>query len=299
MPTLSELPEDHGPSGAAALGSTTAHTTDSPSASEPCRNDPKDDDVRTERREDGLAQPLEPVTWSRQELREILDSASALKVKGNAEFGHGQWKLALASYREALGQLPPSMSNSEGNERKGKERASEVEDAEATEASENTADAVVSGDDRSYEPEEREMSKLRAILSSNVAACLLKLNRWKDAVKACDDALAEDPDYFKALHRRAMANESIGSWGSLTAALEDFNKLATLPDITPLLSQQVKVAQGRIPRAIEVQQQKEKDEVMGKLKNLGNTVLGKFGFSLDNFKMQEQPGGGYSMQFQQ
>lgn len=111
------------------------------------------------------------------ESQEILDSASALKVKGNAEFGHGQWELALASYREALGQMPPSMRNSEGNERKGKERASEVEDAEAPEASEHTADAVVSGDDRSYEPEEREMSKLRAILSSNVAACLLKLVR--------------------------------------------------------------------------------------------------------------------------
>jgi hypothetical protein len=33
-------------------------------------------------------------------------------------------------------------------------------------------------------------------------------------------ALIDKPEYFKALHRRAMANESIGSWSSLTAALE-------------------------------------------------------------------------------
>jgi len=55
----------------------------------------------------------------------------------------------------------------------------------------------------------------------------------------------------------------------------DYNKLATLPDLTPLLARQVKQAQTRIPGAIEKQQQKEKDEVMGKLKDLGNTVLGE------------------------
>ena len=55
----------------------------------------------------------------------------------------------------------------------------------------------------------------------------------------------------------------------------DYDKLATLPDLTPLLARQVKQAQTRIPGAIEKQQQKEKDEVMGKLKDLGNTVLGE------------------------
>jgi hypothetical protein len=37
----------------------------------------------------------------------------------------------------------------------------------------------------------------------------------------------------------------------------------------------------------------------GKLKDLGNTVLGKFGMSLDNFKMVQQPDGTYSVNFQQ
>ena len=31
--------------------------------------------------------------------------------------------------------------------------------------------------------------------------------------------------------------------------------------------------------------EKKKDEMLGQLKNLGNNLLGKFGFSLDNFKM--------------
>ena len=44
----------------------------------------------------------------------------------------------------------------------------------------------------------------------------------------------------------------------------------------------------------------QQDEMLGKLKDLGNTVLGKFGMSLDNFKMDKDPAtGSYSIKFQQ
>ena len=32
-----------------------------------------------------------------------------------------------------------------------------------------------------------------------------------------------------------------------------------------------------------------KDDAMGKLKELGNSILGNFGMSLDNFKMAQDP----------
>ena len=68
---------------------------------------------------------------------------------------------------------------------------------------------------------------------------------------------------------------------------------------------------------IEAAQKKETEEMMGKLKDLGNTVLGelrvnyspnvassrcfigKFGLSTDNFKFEPNGQGGYSMNFVQ
>lgn len=37
---------------------------------------------------------------------------------------------------------------------------------------------------------------------------------------------------------------------------------------------------------------KLKDEALGKLKELGNSILGNFGMSLDNFKMNQDPATG-------
>ncbi len=39
-------------------------------------------------------------------------------------------------------------------------------------------------------------------------------------VRSRTAALEENPDYVKALSRRSLANEEIGSWSSLSGALE-------------------------------------------------------------------------------
>lgn len=56
----------------------------------------------------------------------------------------------------------------------------------------------------------------------------------------------------------------------------------------------------RMPRGVPRAQEKLKEEMVEKLKGLGNSILGKFGLSLDNFKLQPNPSGeGYSIQFSQ
>ena len=43
--------------------------------------------------------------------------------------------------------------------------------------------------------------------------------------------------------------------------------------------------------------EKMKNEVMGNLKGLGNMILGKFGMSVDNFKLNQNPDGTYNIQY--
>jgi hypothetical protein len=105
-------------------------------------------------------------------------------------------------------------------------------------------------------------------------------------------ALLDDPHYVKALQRRATSNEAVGSWSSLTSAQEgwrnhldilltrmifsivDYN---TLISLLPALSTQVSDINDTLrslkPR-IEAAQKREMDEMVGKLKELGNSFLG-------------------------
>ena len=56
----------------------------------------------------------------------------------------------------------------------------------------------------------------------------------------------------------------------------------------------------RVQKAIDERNEKLKNDMMDKLKGLGNSLLGKFGLSLDNFKMDKDPQtGSYSINFQQ
>lgn len=132
----------------------------------------------------------------------------------------------------------------------------------------------------------------RAIYHCNEAAVQLKLQAWTDAAKAASRAIELDDKYVKGYSRRATAYQELDD---LEHALADYQKVAELSN-SPQVLQEVK----RLTPIVEERREKLKEEMMGKLKDLGNTVLGKFGMSLDNFKAVQDPStGSYSINFQQ
>ncbi|CAN0875036.1 Tetratricopeptide repeat protein 1 [Linum grandiflorum] len=128
-------------------------------------------------------------------------------------------------------------------------------------------------------------SDLRSICHSNRVVCFLKLVIWlmdiatwsnnselvligkyEETVKECRKALEINPSYVKALRRRGEAHEK----------LEHFEKA---------------IAVNSFSCGVEIS--------LGKLKEMGNSLLGRFGMSLDNFKAVKDPHvGSYSISFQ-
>lgn len=53
--------------------------------------------------------------------------------------------------------------------------------------------------------------------------------------------------------------------------------------------------EAELNRKAEIKKKQMQEEVVGKLKDLGNKFLGMFGMNLDNFKMKPNENGGYSV----
>ncbi|KAE8889846.1 hypothetical protein PF005_g3185 [Phytophthora fragariae] len=142
-------------------------------------------------------------------------------------------------------------------------------------------------------PTEDEYAYNRAVYFSNRAACLLRLGRTEESVDDCTQAVTLSPTYVKALLRRAEALEKLEK---LEDALADYDAVLK---IDPTVRSAVK-GHERLQKVVHERQEKMKAEMLDKLKGFGNTILGKFGLSTDNFQMVQDPAtGSYSINFQQ
>lgn len=92
--------------------------------------------------------------------------------------------------------------------------------------------------------------------------------------------------------RRATANEKLTN---LSEALDDYKKVLELEPSSDTAREAVK----RLPNEIKIKQEKDKEQMMGQLKELGNKLLGTFGLSLDNFKFEQDNSGSYKVNFNQ
>lgn len=204
----------------------------------------------------------------------MLREANEYKLAGNEFFAKAQYDEAIAKYEDALLSCP---------ERSTQERAVYFANIAAC-----------------------QMKQVYVVLIiHSVESCIQvylinsKLqNKYAEARDSCSKALELLPKYSKALFRRAQAEERIGTYSSSTEALKDYKSVRELDDITDVTRKECLKAEQRLPAIIKDLGEKEKEEMMGKLKDLGNTLLGKFGLSTDNFQMQKDPSSGnYSVNF--
>ncbi|KIO31886.1 hypothetical protein M407DRAFT_121785 [Tulasnella calospora MUT 4182] len=250
----------------------------------------------------------EPPKFTDDEIRDLLKRGDELKSQGNDCFRKSDWDGAIRLYTQALKTVPlrPREHGKGGNKPAGLSDE-DVDEEDAEGQNDDTTDKAKGKEKAKAEEEpempkeltplEKEVATARSVLNANLAACYVKQGKHDEAVRLCTEALADDPNYVKALHRRATANEALGTWTSLGDAEKDYKHLLELlPPSDPLRTSSTRALRS-LPERIEVQKKKETDEMMGKLKDLGNSVLGKFGLSTDNFKFSPNGQGGYSMNF--
>lgn len=141
-------------------------------------------------------------------------------------------------------------------------------------------------------PDMPESEELRSICHSNRGICYLKLGKYEETVKECSKAVELNPAYVKALLRRGEAYEKLERYEE---AISDMKKIL---EVEPSNDQARRNIVRLEPLARE-KMEKMKEEMMGKLKEMGNNILGRFGMSVDNFKAVKDPNtGSYSISFQ-
>jgi len=132
----------------------------------------------------------------------------------------------------------------------------------------------------------------RSILYANRAAARISIEKKDEALLDCNKAIELNPDYLRAIMRRAQLYRKMDN---LDRCLEDYKKVLELDKN----NMEARQACATLPAEIAERNEKLKEEMFGKLKELGNVCLKPFGLSTENFKMVQDPKtGGYSVNFQ-
>lgn len=152
---------------------------------------------------------------------------------------------------------PPSLDDLAGGDRF---REITDEEAEQIEADERAGYERVTAD--------LAIRDAQRAIWGNLGAVYAAQKKDKETVDACTKALTYDPTYIKALQRRATANERIGTWNALAAAQRDLTALLVLLPIDSPQRDSIHATLDKLAPRIKVQQDKEKDDVLGKLNKL-------------------------------
>ncbi|RZC69728.1 hypothetical protein C5167_032873 [Papaver somniferum] len=138
----------------------------------------------------------------------------------------------------------------------------------------------------------REEEEEEPVLAPSPSNEELQQGRYEETIKECNKALELNPAYMKALIRRGEAHEKLEHFEE---AVIDMKKIV---ELDPSNNQARRSIVRLEPLAAE-KREKMKEQMIGKQKEMGNSVLGRFGMSIDNFKAVKDPTtGSYSLSFQ-
>ena len=233
-----------------------------------------------------------------------ISKAEEWKRQGNEQFKIGQYLEAYDLYTEAIQACPEALTGDEIL--KQRDEFNETERAKAF--SRQRLDEETRRDRKNEEsnkepekpkplpefqlPPQPHADKL-SVYYCNRAAALLHMERFEEAIKDCDVSLLLEPKYTKAFVRRSTAHEKLDN---TEEALRDAKTALELDPSNATIRKNV----ARLQKIEDERLEKLKAETLGKLKELGNSILGNFGLSLDNFQAVQDPKtGSYSISFNQ
>ena len=169
-----------------------------------------------------------------------------IKNDANSEFAQRQYDRACRKYEEALGCFRYYEATDPSWQDKG------IDDDKLREVD-------IIGDT----PEQKKIIfDCKVSLFLNIAACNIKVKAFTEAVKACEEVLALDPDNLRAYYRRARATALPINAGvpDLRKAVTDLDKVLELAEAIPNGKYNfVKKEKARVQNLIDVNFKREQD----------------------------------------
>jgi tetratricopeptide (TPR) repeat protein len=233
----------------------------------------------------------------------LIAKSEAFKIDGNEQFKAGAYLEACDMYTEAIEACPgirgeELLKLKDEFDEQQRELASERYRKSEADRRRRVKEGEKVDENPSVPPEFEKFvapahahgGKL-AIYHSNRAACLSHLKRYEDAISDCNVAILLNPKYTKAYLRRSTAYEATER---IEDAFADAKEALALDPTNTNTKKNVT----RLQKLEDERLEKLKTETFDKLKDLGNSILGNFGLSVDNFKAVQDPGtGSYSISF--
>jgi tetratricopeptide (TPR) repeat protein len=272
----------------------------------------------------GKVVPADDKTEQKEEEEDVMKEAERLKQVGNDHFKAREWHPAYALYTQAIAATPGSPTGPELlklEEAWRDEQNKKMREEMRKQKEEKKETTTV----QTFQPPKHPHGEKLAVYYCNRAATLMQLSqeegeivesttkskssfyddqdeeklnaknypRLSAAIEDCSVAILLNESYGKAYLRRSTAYERMGDTES---ALRDAQQAQTLDP----QNSAVRMAVARLTKIEHERIERLKTETISKLKDLGNTILGNFGLSLDNFNAVQDPKtGSYSISFNQ